>query len=80
MWGNNQMVASYADLDALYSSHANGGSASWYAAPIAFVNAPALNFNLVLSAATAPTNASTLTNTTTGATAKLPNLGSFAPQ
>ena len=76
MWGNNEVVSTYANLDALYSSHARGASAAWYSTPIVFADAPALNFNLVL-----PTVATTATTTDLAATAaKLPNLGSFAPQ
>ena len=79
MWGNNEMVSTYAALDALYSAHAHGASATWYSTPITFVNAQALNFTLVLPAASS-TATQTATNTLTTTVAKLPNLGSFAPQ
>ncbi len=80
MWGNNEVVSTYADVDALYGSHAHGASAKWYSAPIAFVNAPALNFTLVLPTSTSIANISTDTMSALASqTPKLPNLGSFAP-
>ncbi len=77
MWGNNQMVSTYSALDALYGSHAHGASASWYSAPINFVNAPALNFTLIV---TTTLNSIATTAATTDRIAGLPNLGAFAPQ
>ena len=84
MWGNNQIVSSYAAMDALYSAHARGADAAWYIEPIVFDNAPALNFNLVLPTATSTVSsnatATATTNTAAATVAKLPNLGAFAPR
>ena len=76
MWGNNEMVSTYSTMDALYTTHAHGASADWYSAPIIFLNAPALNFTLVLPAATPNPNGITMSEMV----ARLPNLGSFAAQ